>query len=554
MLIVVEGKTRGRSHANHSCLTLYNGVSEQWSFNTLQRPTQLAATAGSTALMSLGWSYNTGADNGNVMGQTISRSSGLAAPLSQTYGYADPANRLYAASETGGWSQTYSYDAFGNRALTASSYMPNQGVTPVQGASGVPANQFPNNQWIRGTGDSYDGAGNQLSLAQYGSYGTVASTFSYDGENRLLKAITDGASFVYDGEGRRVQKTSPSGVVTTYVHDAMGNLAAEYSAGADPASGTQYLSADHLGSTRLVTDANGNPVRCFDYLPFGEEIPAGMNGRTGCYETMGSPQYPTSPDVADQKFTGKERDAETGLDYFGARYFSSAQGRFTSPDWSATPAPVPYADFRDPQTLNLYSYVRNNPLRLRDEDGHGFWTKLGNWLTDGGWNEDAEAQAERQRKYQAEVTDARKYFTEHPTSINGQIVDPDKTPDREIVNDRILVTPVLCFPCSQNLDFGMAGMVVEPGQLQAKFKHAEDFGVKGNWNKTTAQEFDQAVQSHVTDPATQTINGTYRGQSVVHHVNPQTGLNVMTDPAGKFISGWKLNPQQLQNVLTRGSL
>jgi RHS repeat-associated protein len=61
-------------------------------------------------------------------------------------------------------------------------------------------------------------------------------------------------------------------------------------------------------------------------------------------------------------FTGKERDAESGLDYFGARYFSGAQGRWTSPDWSEKPQPVPYADLKDPQTLNLYSYVRNNPL------------------------------------------------------------------------------------------------------------------------------------------------------------------------------------------------
>src|SRR5438270_2332461 len=55
-----------------------------------------------------------------------------------------------------------------------------------------------------------------------------------------------------------------------------------------------------------------------------------------------------------------------GLDYFGARYMSSAQGRFTSPDWSATPQPVPYADVRDPPTLNLYAYVRNNPLGSPD--------------------------------------------------------------------------------------------------------------------------------------------------------------------------------------------
>ena len=63
-------------------------------------------------------------------------------------------------------------------------------------------------------------------------------------------------------------------------------------------------------------------------------------------------------------FTGKERDAETGLDYFGARYFSGAQGRFTTPD-------KPFADQHpeDPQSWNLYGYVRNNPLRNIDVNG-----------------------------------------------------------------------------------------------------------------------------------------------------------------------------------------
>jgi RHS repeat-associated protein len=81
--------------------------------------------------------------------------------------------------------------------------------------------------------------------------------------------------------------------------------------------------------------------------------------------------------------TGKERDTETGLDYFGARYFSGAQGRFTSPDEFpggivdpftgqeiSQPGPLPYADITDPQTLNKYAYVRNNPLRYTDPDGH----------------------------------------------------------------------------------------------------------------------------------------------------------------------------------------
>jgi RHS repeat-associated protein len=68
--------------------------------------------------------------------------------------------------------------------------------------------------------------------------------------------------------------------------------------------------------------------------------------------------------------TGKERDAESGLDMFGARYYGSSLGRFMTPDWAAGPNPVPYATFGDPQTLNLYGYVRNNPLSRTDPNGH----------------------------------------------------------------------------------------------------------------------------------------------------------------------------------------
>src|ERR1019366_8215055 len=60
--------------------------------------------------------------------------------------------------------------------------------------------------------------------------------------------------------------------------------------------------------------------------------------------------------------TGKERDSESGNDYFGARYYASSMGRWLSPDWSAKAEPVPYAKLPDPQTLNLCSYVGNNPL------------------------------------------------------------------------------------------------------------------------------------------------------------------------------------------------
>jgi RHS repeat-associated protein len=71
--------------------------------------------------------------------------------------------------------------------------------------------------------------------------------------------------------------------------------------------------------------------------------------------------------------TGKERDAESGLDYFGARYYGSSMGRFMSPDSGADATvgvPVPFADLGNPQSLNLYSYVLNNPVRNVDGDGH----------------------------------------------------------------------------------------------------------------------------------------------------------------------------------------
>ena len=69
--------------------------------------------------------------------------------------------------------------------------------------------------------------------------------------------------------------------------------------------------------------------------------------------------------------TGKEHDSESGNDYFFARYYASTMGRFMSPDWSAEVEPVPYAKLDDPQSLNLYAYVRNSPIILFDPDGHG---------------------------------------------------------------------------------------------------------------------------------------------------------------------------------------
>jgi hypothetical protein len=91
-------------------------------------------------------------------------------------------------------------------------------------------------------------------------------------------------------------------------------------------------------------------------------------------------------------------------------------------------------------------------------------------------------------------------------------------------------------------------------QLQAKFKHAADFGVLGNYSKANGAKFSSAINQHINSAGVQAINGTYRGQSVIHYLNPHTGLNVMSSPSGQFISGWKLNSAQLQNVLQHGGL
>jgi RHS repeat-associated protein len=90
--------------------------------------------------------------------------------------------------------------------------------------------------------------------------------------------------------------------------------------------------------------------------------------------------------------SGKERDAETGLDFFLARYYSGAEGRFMTPDWSAKPEPVPYAKLNNPQTLNLYAYVQNNPSNRIDLDCHAdfLWQRFKNVVIGKGWITDAQ--------------------------------------------------------------------------------------------------------------------------------------------------------------------
>src|SRR5258708_750212 len=147
--------------------------------------------------------------------------------------------------------------------------------------------------------------------------------------------------------------------------DLVGNLQSEYIFFDDervarkdfPGSAVSYYFSDHLKTTSVITDSAGNIKSESDYYPWGGEL-----------------QF-TNNDSNHYKFTGKERDAKSGLDYFGARYYSNGLGRFISADWAAKATAVPYAEFADPQSLNLYSYVRNMPTTKYDADGHCDWCK-----------------------------------------------------------------------------------------------------------------------------------------------------------------------------------
>ena len=339
-------------------INFQNGVTESISFSTDRlQPYLISVAKGTTGLLSLGYAYCSQAtpgtqgscttNNGNLLTQKITPPQSSA--LTQNYAY-DALNRLHTYLE-GTQSQTFLYDAYGNRAVDPSSYMPQPGLTPTALA------QFNAlNRWT-GASASYDFAGNQTGT----QVGTTTRGFSYDAENRMTASVQPSMpaiSYSYDGQGRRVIKTVGT-TTTVYVYDAQGQVAAEYGPSTD--TGRDYLHADHLGSTRLVTDATGAVKHCYDYYPFGEDIAAGTNGRPSCYA---SGVYPAGPDALSQKFTSKERDAETGLDYFGARYMSSAQGRFTGIDPAFESEILEY-----PQTWNRYSYVYNNPLRLTDPDG-----------------------------------------------------------------------------------------------------------------------------------------------------------------------------------------
>lgn len=159
----------------------------------------------------------------------------------------------------------------------------------------------------------------------------------------------------YTVEFAEISLTSADGSVQTiyngisatplaHVEDTTPSVAV--SQGAADGTGVHYFAADHLGTAQMELSSGGYPLWKGEFAPFGQQL--GSNLTSNRY-----------------KFTGKERDAESGLDYFGARFYASTTGRFMSPD----PSGLLFQKPEDPQSWNLYAYARNNPLINVDPTG-----------------------------------------------------------------------------------------------------------------------------------------------------------------------------------------
>jgi RHS repeat-associated protein len=285
----------------------------------------------------------------------------------------DSLNRLLTASEktapftngptcpdsTSVWCRQFNFDVPGNRTIA--------GRSPSGSEARDVSSISPTTNKILDAGWSYDAAGNVISA----NNAQTSVSLLYDAENRQVASCypysasctnTPGAGvtvYYYDGEGRRVEQVDPVTGTTIFVYDAFGNLAADYATlPAPPTSSTEYVTVDDVGTTRLVTDTQGNVLERHDFEPFGHELMGTEGGWRS--PALG---YGVTPTSVRQQFTGQERD-DTGLDFFQARYFTSAQGRFASVDPGNAGA-----NLFDPQSWNGYAYVSNSPLRFTDPSG-----------------------------------------------------------------------------------------------------------------------------------------------------------------------------------------
>ncbi len=323
---------------------LGNGAMESFGYSDdrLQLTSQTVAKGGST-MLSLSYGYQAGAGQmgsgatpGNS-GQLVSVNGTInGQSRNQAFTY-DNVGRLATANGWGAWARRYDYDRHGNRtavwdAVSGGNQL--QNTVMEQQAGGIKTNRIAS---VNGTAFSYDPSGNVT--------GDGARAYTYDARNRIVSVGgLSSESYSYDAGNRRVKKEA-GGVVTHYIWEGNQVIAEyEYGGGGAPPTGTRYYHQDRI-STRIITDGAGNVMGMTDHLPFGEEI-----GVSGASEK--------------HKFTTYERD-NTGLDYAVNRFYSPQQGRFAQVD----PLGMGAVRLSDPQSLNLYSYVENDPVNRIDPTG-----------------------------------------------------------------------------------------------------------------------------------------------------------------------------------------
>ena len=297
-----------------------------------------------TTKFGLNYSYGSaGSNNGLMAGNTDSVDNGRS--VQYTY---DSLSRLSAALTTGSatypqWGLSWGYDRYGNRL--------NQTLTTGPGYQGS-VTVDPKTNHITSAGYTYDANGNTTNDG--------SNTLVYDAENKAVSATNQSTSgtYTYDANGLRVKKVSGS-TTTVYIFSG-SKVIAEYDNGAAvgspsreyvyaggvllakiDSSGTKYYHQDHL-SNRLVTDSSGTTVEQMGHYPFGD------------------PWYNATNDKL--YFTTYERDSESSNDYARARFYRWLLGRFLSLDSLS-------GSSSDPQSLNLYAYVANDPIDLGDPSG-----------------------------------------------------------------------------------------------------------------------------------------------------------------------------------------
>ncbi|MDB5255022.1 MAG: hypothetical protein JWL92_398 [Candidatus Nomurabacteria bacterium] len=309
-------------------------------------------TAGAD-LQSLLYSYDANANITNLIADYVVTQTPAAKTVSYTY---DALNRIKTATTssvatgTPSYAETYSYDALGNIASKNGQTYLYQGNTGVLKANPNAATS------VNGTTYTYDADGNLT------SDGTLTNTWNY--KDQMIQSVgSSTVNYYYDHNGNRAwykmgsantyypnRYYSDDGTTKTkQIYIGNRQIATVQTIGGTPS--LYYDLIDPIFGANVMTDSSGAKVQLLDYFPFGD---IRLNQQSGSFDEK-------------NKFGGHQYDADTDLNYMGARYYNAKIGRFISEDPTATFSPETFLS--DPQQLNTYSYARNNPLTNIDPDG-----------------------------------------------------------------------------------------------------------------------------------------------------------------------------------------